>query len=240
MLGSNSFWIFKTGNLQHHTHNGFDYFPFNLYNGMQEIITIFFLFFSCIISVLIVYLCRYSIWNPLRNRYVCFSQEIRLPRYKKVEYPLQCILTNGITFSKKHVNIKSTIRASKWCLNLRMKQNVYIVFVVILAVRGVLISDFMFRNPTNDNRVTLSTNIISTLILGSPMRCASHCTRNDECKSIMFNTDTHVCQLLSVHMTDTGPQTDTGWLYYEKKIGRSFFSWIVFFYQKQFQIIKKI
>eukprot|EP00105_Crassostrea_gigas_P046578 XP_019930726.1 PREDICTED: macrophage mannose receptor 1-like [Crassostrea gigas] len=100
-----------------------------------------------------------------------------------------------------------------------MKQNVYIVFVVILAVRGVIISDFMFRNPTNDNRVTLSTNIISTLILGSPMRCASHCTRNDECKSIMFNMNIHSCQLLSVHMSDTGAQTDTGWLYYEKTIG---------------------
>ncbi|XP_052706435.1 collectin-12-like [Crassostrea angulata] len=97
-----------------------------------------------------------------------------------------------------------------------MKRNVYLVFVVILTVRGVTISNFMSRNPTYDNRATLSTDIISTLILGSPMYCASHCTRNDVCKSIMFNMDTHDCQLLSVYMSDTGPQPYIGRLYYEK------------------------
>lgn len=130
-------------------------------------------------------------------------------------------MTNGITFPKKRVYIKGSFRTSKWFLSLSM--NINIVFVVILTVRGVIISDFMSRNPTYDNRATLSTNIISTLILGNPMRCASHCTRNDKCKSIMFNMDTHVCQLLSVHISDTGPQSYTGWLYYEKIIGKSIF-----------------
>eukprot|EP00105_Crassostrea_gigas_P046581 XP_019930729.1 PREDICTED: uncharacterized protein LOC109621162 [Crassostrea gigas] len=76
----------------------------------------------------------------------------------------------------------------------------------------------MSRNPNYDNRATLSTNIISTLIFESPMRCASHCTRNDKCKSIMINMDTYSCRLLYIHMSDTGPQTYSGWLYYEKKI----------------------
>uniref|UniRef100_A0A8W8IUH1 Apple domain-containing protein n=1 Tax=Magallana gigas TaxID=29159 RepID=A0A8W8IUH1_MAGGI len=99
-----------------------------------------------------------------------------------------------------------------------MKRNVYLVFVVILAVRGVIISNFKSRNPTYDNRATLSTNIIKTLTFESPMRCASDCTRNDKCKSIMINMDTYSCQLLSVHMSDTGSQTYSGWLYYEKQI----------------------
>lgn len=132
-------------------------------------------------------------------------------------------MTNGITFSKTHVYIKSTTRTSKWFLNLNMKRNVYLVFVVILTVRGVTISNFMSRNPSYDNRATLSTDIISTLILGSPMYCASHCTRNDVCKSIMFNMDTHDCQLLSVYMSDTGPQPYSGRFYYEKINGRSNF-----------------
>ncbi|XP_034336069.2 lectin-like [Magallana gigas] len=79
----------------------------------------------------------------------------------------------------------------------------------------------MSRNPTYDNRATLSTNVISTLIFRSSIHCASYCTRNDECKSTMYNMNTHSCQLLSVHMdavSDTGPQTYHGWLYYERKI----------------------
>nr|XP_034336068.1 uncharacterized protein LOC105346513 [Crassostrea gigas] len=102
-----------------------------------------------------------------------------------------------------------------------MKQTIFLVFVVILAVRGVTISDFMSRNPTYDNRATPETNIISTLIFRSSIQCASYCTRNDECKSIMYNMNTHFCQLLSVHMdavSDAGLQTYLGWLYYERKI----------------------
>uniref|UniRef100_K1R2E6 Uncharacterized protein n=1 Tax=Magallana gigas TaxID=29159 RepID=K1R2E6_MAGGI len=102
-----------------------------------------------------------------------------------------------------------------------MKQTIFLVFVVILAVRGVTISDFMSRNPTYDNRATPETNIISTLIFRSSIQCASYCTRNDECKSIMYNMNTHFCQLLSVHMdavSDAGPQPNLGCLYYERKI----------------------
>lgn len=123
-----------------------------------------------------------------------------------------------------------------------MKRNVYLVFVVILAVRGVIISNFKSRNPTYDNRATLSTNIIKTLTFESPMRCASDCTRNDKCKSIMFNMDTHVCQLVSVHMSDTGPQSHTGWLYYEKIIGKSIFIKFldcIFYIKNNLKFIKK-
>uniref|UniRef100_A0A8W8K589 Apple domain-containing protein n=1 Tax=Magallana gigas TaxID=29159 RepID=A0A8W8K589_MAGGI len=102
-----------------------------------------------------------------------------------------------------------------------MKQTIFLlVFVVILAVRGVTISDFMSRNPTYDNRATPETNVISTLIFRSSIHCASYCTRNDECKSTMYNMNTHSCQLLSVHMDElsvTGPQSYIGWIYYERK-----------------------
>uniref|UniRef100_A0A8W8K1G9 C-type lectin domain-containing protein n=1 Tax=Magallana gigas TaxID=29159 RepID=A0A8W8K1G9_MAGGI len=100
-----------------------------------------------------------------------------------------------------------------------MKQTIFLVFVVILAVRGVFISDFLYRNPTYDNRATPSTNVISILISRSSTHCASYCTRDDECKSTMYNMNTHSCQLLSVHMDElsvTGPQSFLGWLYYER------------------------
>lgn len=126
----------------------------------------------------------------------------------------------------KNVYITSTIRTLKWFWNLSMKLIIFFVFVVILVVRGVVISDIMSRNPIYDNRTTLPTNVLSILISRSLLHCASYCTRNDECKSTMYNMNTHSCQLMSVHMdavSDTGPQTYLGWLYYERKCGRYIF-----------------
>lgn len=96
----------------------------------------------------------------------------------------------------------------------------YIVFTMVCAARAEFISNFMYRNPSYDNMATLATNVIWTSHFRSVITCASHCTRRHECESMLFNSDTHCCQLLSVNMdvfSDTGPQAYQGWLYYEKK-----------------------
>lgn len=102
------------------------------------------------------------------------------------------------------------------------------MIMTILAVRGEFISDFMYRNSFYDNRATLETNVILTSNFHSVIDCASHCTRRDECESMLFNMDTHACQILSVRMdvmSDTGPQSYLGWLYYERRTGMSNFTY---------------
>lgn len=102
-----------------------------------------------------------------------------------------------------------------------MEYCISIVFTMILSVCGLNISNYMFRIPAFENLVALPTSVISTINLSSPLQCASHCTRNVECRSTMFNTDKRCCQLLSVYMdtlSDTRPHISHGWLYYEEKI----------------------
>lgn len=104
-----------------------------------------------------------------------------------------------------------------------MEYCISIVFTMILSVCGLNISNYMFRIPAFENLVFLPTSVISTINLSSPLQCASHCTRNVECRSTMFNTDKRCCQLLSVYMdtlSDTRPHISHGWLYYEEKIGK--------------------
>ncbi|XP_052700874.1 C-type mannose receptor 2-like [Crassostrea angulata] len=101
-----------------------------------------------------------------------------------------------------------------------MKRTTYFVFLVNLLVQGDFNSNFMFRNPSYDNRGTNAVHIISSSNSNSRLACASQCTAWGECKSVMFNIDTHECQLLSVHMddqSDAGPHSSVGWLYYEKE-----------------------
>lgn len=107
-----------------------------------------------------------------------------------------------------------------------MKHLAYFVFLVILLVQGDFNSNFMLRNPSYDNRATNAVHVILTSNSNSRLACASQCTAWNGCKSVMFNMDTHECQLLSVHMddqSDAGPHTSVGWLYYEKEFGMYFF-----------------
>lgn len=107
-----------------------------------------------------------------------------------------------------------------------MKRITYFVFLVILLVQGEFNSNFMLRNPSYDNRATNAVHVILTSNSNSRLACASQCTAWNGCKSVMFNMDTHECQLLSVHMddqSDAGPHTSVGWLYYEKEFGMYFF-----------------
>nr|XP_022345612.1 C-type lectin-like [Crassostrea virginica] len=102
-----------------------------------------------------------------------------------------------------------------------MEYKVILLLTLIIKVQGVLVSDNMTRNPLYDTKAPLGTNIILTLNLSSSLTCASHCTTNPTCKSLLYNTITQYCQLLSVQMKpglDNGPQTSTGWRYYERKI----------------------
>nr|XP_022325199.1 uncharacterized protein LOC111125558 isoform X2 [Crassostrea virginica] len=66
----------------------------------------------------------------------------------------------------------------------------------------------------------MESNVISTINSRSRPGCAAHCTTDPTCKSLLYNTITQYCQLLSVQMSpvsDNGPQTSTGWRYYERK-----------------------
>ncbi|XP_078323010.1 C-type lectin-like [Crassostrea virginica] len=66
----------------------------------------------------------------------------------------------------------------------------------------------------------MGSNVISTVNSRSRPGCAVHCTTDPTCKSLLYNTITRYCQLLSVQMSpvsDNGPQTSTGWRYYERK-----------------------
>lgn len=107
-------------------------------------------------------------------------------------------------------------------MSFKMKRNTYLVFLVILLVQGDFNSNFMLRNPSYDNRATNAVHVILTSYSCSRLDCASQCTAWNECKSVMVNTDSHQCQLLSVYMddqSDAGPHTSQGSLYYEKKLG---------------------
>ena len=113
----------------------------------------------------------------------------------------------------------------KWFVNRiqEMEYKVILLLTLIIKVQGVLVSDNMTRNPLYDTRAPLGTNIILILNLSSSLTCASHCTTNPTCKSLLYNTVTRYCQLLSVQMSpvsDNGEQTSTGWRYYEKKTGK--------------------
>lgn len=110
-----------------------------------------------------------------------------------------------------------------------MKRITYFVFLVILLVQGEFNSNFMLRNPSYDNRATNAVHVILTINSNSLLACASQCTAWNGCKSVMFNMDTHECQLLSVHMddqSDAGPHTSVGWLYYEKEFGMYFSTFV--------------
>lgn len=110
-----------------------------------------------------------------------------------------------------------------------MKRITYFVFLVILLVQGEFNSNFMLRNPSYDNRATNAVHVILTSNSNSLLACASQCTAWNGCKSVMFNMDTHECQLLSVHMddqSDAGPHTSVGWLYYEKEFGMYFSTFV--------------
>lgn len=110
-----------------------------------------------------------------------------------------------------------------------MKRTTYFVFLVNLLVQGDFNSNFMFRNPSYDNRGTNAVHIISSSNSNSRLACASQCTAWGECKSVMFNIDTHECQLLSVHMddqSDARPHSSVGWLYYEKEFGKYFSTFV--------------
>ena len=113
----------------------------------------------------------------------------------------------------------------KWFVNRmqEMEYKVILLLTLIIKVQGVQVSDYMTRNPLYDTRAPLGTNIILTLTLSSSLTCASHCTTNPTCKSLLYNTITQYCQLLSVQMNpglDNGPQTSMGWRYYERKLGK--------------------
>lgn len=102
-----------------------------------------------------------------------------------------------------------------------MEWTIYLVLVIISAVRGEFISNFMIRNSSYDNKAFLASKLISTSHFRSVFDCAAACTKNHECTSTMFNTDTNFCQLLSAHMeaiSDTTPKNTTGWVYFEKII----------------------
>ena len=114
-----------------------------------------------------------------------------------------------------------------------MEYKVILLLTLIIKVQGVLVSDNMTRNPLYDTRAPLGTNIILTLNLSSSLTCASHCTTNPTCKSLLYNTITQYCQLLSVQMNpglDNGPQTSMGWRYYERKLGKINFFGPTFFF----------
>ncbi|XP_048753760.2 lectin-like [Ostrea edulis] len=96
------------------------------------------------------------------------------------------------------------------------------VKLIHAVVHADIISEFMSRDPTYDDRATSATNVMDQKELKSFLRCASYCTRTSECKSVMYNSRTHFCQVLSVYLdsgSDIGPQTSTGWNYYLRKIG---------------------
>ena len=105
----------------------------------------------------------------------------------------------------------------------KMQWEVLLVVVMVIKIKGAIISDYLTRNPLYDNRATMGTNVISTLNSVRRLSCASHCTTNPTCKSLLYNSITQYCQLLSVQMSpmsDNGPKSSTGWRYYERKIGK--------------------
>ena len=117
-----------------------------------------------------------------------------------------------------------------------MEYKVILFLTLIIKVQGVHISDYMTRNPLYDTITPLGTNIILTLNLSSPLTCASHCTTNPTCISLLYNTITQYCQLLSVQMNpglDNGSQTSMGWRHYERKIGKiNLLSRTLFYFQR--------
>ncbi|XP_056008948.1 lectin BRA-3-like [Ostrea edulis] len=95
------------------------------------------------------------------------------------------------------------------------------VKLIHAVVHADIISEFMSRDPTYDDRATSATNVMDQTELNSFLLCASYCTRTSECKSVMYNSRTHFCQVLSVYLdsgSDIGPQNSTGWNYYLRKI----------------------
>ena len=105
----------------------------------------------------------------------------------------------------------------------KMQWEVLLVVVMVIKIKGTIISDYLTRNPLYDNRATMGTNVISTLNSVRRLSCASHCTKNPTCKSLLYNSITQYCQLLSVQMSpmsDNGPKSSTGWRYYERKTGK--------------------
>ena len=105
----------------------------------------------------------------------------------------------------------------------KMILKVFLIAAGTFTAQGVILSNYLIRNPLYDNRQTLESNVISTVNSKSRPGCAAHCTTNPTCKSLLYNTITQYCQLLSVQMnpgTDNGPQTSTGWRYYEREFGK--------------------
>ena len=99
----------------------------------------------------------------------------------------------------------------------------FLIAAGTFTARGVILSNYLTRNPLYDNRATMGSNVISTVNSRSRPGCAVHCTTDPTCKSLLYNTITRYCQLLSVQMSpvsDNGPQTSTGWRYYERKFGK--------------------
>lgn len=102
-----------------------------------------------------------------------------------------------------------------------MEWTIYLVLVIISAVRGEFISNFMFRNSSYDNKAFQASKLISTSHYRSVLDCAADCMKNQACKSTMFNTDTRFCQLLSAQkeaISDTTTKDTTGWVYFERMI----------------------
>ena len=99
----------------------------------------------------------------------------------------------------------------------------FLIAAGTFTAQGVILSNYLIRNHLYDNRATMGSNVISTINSRSRPGCAAHCTTYPTCKSLLYNTITQYCQLLSVQMnpgTDNGPQTSTGWRYYERKFGK--------------------
>lgn len=121
-------------------------------------------------------------------------------------------------------------------VNVKMERNTYLAFMMIISVQGEFISNFMLRNSSYDSRATYAIHVIFTSNFRSLLDCGSQCTALHECKSVMFNMDTHQCQLLSVYMDDlsnAGPHTSLGWLYYERKTGKYMYILCIFLIAKR-------
>ena len=106
---------------------------------------------------------------------------------------------------------------------MKMILKLFLVAAGTFTAQGVILSNYLIRNPLYDNRATMESNVISTVNSKSRPGCAAHCTTNPTCKSLLYNTISRYCQLLSVQMSpvsDNGPQTSTGWRYYERKFGK--------------------
>lgn len=115
-----------------------------------------------------------------------------------------------------------------------MEWTKYLVLVIISAVRGEFISNFMFRNSSYDNKAFQASKLISTSHYRSVLDCAADCMKNQACKSAMFNTDTRFCQLLTVQMeaiSDTTTKDTTGWVYFERMISTGRYISTQFFFK---------